>query len=244
MKKSYTASFSFCSALAAVVMMLCASSCKKDDPVVNDIGLNYFPTEVGHWVVYEVDSTVYDDFDGDTIVYRYQVKELLESEFTDNQGRSAIRVERFKRMYDPNTPYDSIPWTLSRVWAFTRTNFAAEKLEENERFIRLAFPVTQGKTWNGNAYNTIGQWNYKFKEVDQPYSIGSFSLDSTCLVEQKTEINLINHRVYRERYAKNIGLVEKNVIDVRDTAFGPVPVIDRIYSGVIYTIKLVDYGPR
>jgi len=219
-------------------------SCRNDTDVTNDIGWNYFPTEVGHWVVYEVDSTVYDDFQGDTDVYRYQVKEILESQFTDNQGRPAIRVERWKRMYNPNLPYDSIPWYLSRVWAFTRTNSAGEKLQENERFLRLTFPMNVGDTWDGNVYNTQGQWTYKYKEVDEHYTIGSFSLDSTCLVEQKNEVNLINHRTYRERYAKNIGLIEKNVIDVSDTGFGSVPVLNRIHAGVIYTIKLVDYGPR
>lgn len=232
-------------AAAAFVMMFFDYSCRDDqDMNETDIGRGYFPVEVGHWVVYEVDSTVYDDFEGDTDVYRYQVKELWESQFIDNQGRPAIRIERYKRWYDPDTPYDSIPWYLSRVWAFTRTNGGGEKLEENERFLRVAFPVNEGKTWDGNAYNTIGEWNYKYREADRPFSLGAFAFDSTCLVEQKSEINLINHRVYKERYAKNVGLIQKNVIDVHDTAFGPVPVINRIHDGVIYNITLVDYGPR
>jgi len=219
-------------------------SCKNDAMVDSDIGYGYFPTEIGHWVIYEVDSTVYDDFQGDTDYYHYQVKEVLESGFTDNEGRPAIRVERYKRWQDSVLPYDSIPWYLSRVWAFTKTNSTGEKLEENERFIRLAFPVSEGKTWDGNAFNTIGQWTYKYKDVDEAYTIGSFIFDSTLLVEQKKEINLIDHRVYQERYAKNVGLIEKSVIDVHDTAFGALPVINRIHDGVIYTIKLVDYGPR
>lgn len=230
-------------AIAAATILCAVPGCRQDE-VANDIGWGYFPTEIGHWVMYEVDSTVYDDFTGDTLIYRYQVKELLESQFIDNEGRLSIRVERYRRNYNPNLPYDSIPWYLSRVYAFTRSNGWAEKLEENVRFTRLAFPVERGKTWNGNAYNTIGQWNYKYKEVDVSYAISPFSMDSTLLVEQKNEINLISHRVYKERYAKNIGMIEKNVIDVRDTGFGSQPVLNRIYSGVIYNIKLVDYGPR
>lgn len=229
---------------AICILALLLQGCKKDEEVDTDIGWGYFPTEIGHWVIYEVDSTVYRDFFSDTLYFRYQVKEVLQSEFIDNEGRPSIRIERYRRNYDSLLPYDSIPWYLSRVYAFTRTNGWAEKLEENERFIRLAFPVEQGKSWNGNAYNTIGEWTYKYKDVDEPYSIGSFSLDSTVRVEQKNEINLISHRTYSERYAKNIGMIQKNVIDVSDTAFGSVPVIDRIYSGVIYNITLVDYGPR
>lgn len=227
-----------------IVFAFAFMSCKNDTDVTNDIGYGYFPTEVGHWVIYEIDSTVYDDFEGDTDVYRYQVKEILESEFTDNEGRRALRVERWKRWYNPSISYDSIPWYLSRVWAFTRTNSGAEKLQENERFLRLTFPMNEGESWDGNVYNTQGSWTYKYKAVDEQYTIGSFSMDSTCLVEQKNEVNLINHRVYKERYAKNIGLIQKNVIDVHDTAFGSVPVINRIHDGVIYNITLVDYGPR
>lgn len=230
--------------VVAAALMFCALPGCQQEEVDTDIGWGYFPTEIGHWVVYEIDSTVYDDFTGDTFYYRYQVKELLESEFIDNEGRLSVRVERYRRNYDSILPYDSIPWYLSRVYAFTRSNGWAEKLEENVRYIRLAFPVEQGKTWNGNAYNTIGQWNYKYRAVDEDYTIASFALDSTLLVEQKNEINLISHRVYKERYAKNIGLIEKNVIDVRDTGFGSVPVLNRIYSGVIYDVTLVDYGPR
>jgi hypothetical protein len=220
------------------------TSCRKDETPATDIGLGYFPVTIGHWVIYEVDSTVYDDFLNDTLVYRYQVKELLESEFTDNEGREAIRVERYRRDYIDSIPYDSISWHLSRVWSFTRTNYIGEKMEENERFIRLAFPVREGVNWNGNLYNTIGSWNYKYKEIDASYALSNMQFDSTVLVEQKREINLLNHRSYYERYAKNVGLIEKNVIDVRDTIVNSVPVLNRIHAGVIYNIKLVDYGPR
>ncbi len=75
--------------------------------------------------------------------------------------------------------------------------------------------------------------------------MNSFAFDSTTLVEQKKDINGLNHRYYAERYAKNVGMIEKNVIDVTDdTIIGAIPVLARIYSGVIYNIKLVDYGPR
>lgn len=229
-------------AIAVVVSML--PGCKKEEHDT-DIGWNYFPTEIGHWVIYEIDSTIYDDFEGDTDLYRYQVKEILESEFIDNQGRPSIRVERYKRMYNPNVPYDSIPWYLARVWSFTRTNSAGEKMEENQRFIRLSFPINDGVRWDGNVYNQIGTWNYKYKDVDEAFTIGSFAFDSTLTVEQKNDVNWLEHRAYSERYAKNVGLIEKNVIDVRDdTIIVGVPVTTRIHAGVVYNIKLVDYGPR
>lgn len=241
----YSSFHTFSIAALIAIIVVTGFGCKDDEQTVNDIGYTYFPTTIGHWVIYEVDSTVYDDFEHDTDYYRYQVKEVLESEFIDNSGRPSIRVERYKRWYNPNLAYDSIPWYLSRVWAFTKTSSSAEKLEENERFIRLAFGIDEGKTWDGNAFNTIGEWRYKYKEVDVPLTINSISFDSTLTVEQKKDINWVNHKQYTERYARGVGMIEKNVIDVRDTALNiGVLVVDRIYSGVVYSIKVVDYGPR
>jgi hypothetical protein len=217
------------------------SSCKKDQPIP-DAGYSYFPENLGHWCIYEIDSTVYDDFTNDTFYYRCQVKEVLESYFTDNSGRRAIRVERYYRPYIDSIPYANLPWTLSRVWAFCKTASEAEKVEEDQRFIRLAFVPRVDKKWNGNAYNTIGEWNYKYTSVDEPYSINSMSFDSTLNVSQKLDTNLLNYRIYNERYARHVGLIEKNVIDVSDDVLAPSSVLTRINSGVIYHVKLVEWG--
>lgn len=214
-------------------------SCKNDTVVPADAGYNYFPVNVGHYCVYDVDSVVYDDFEHDTDYYHYQIKEVLESVYSDNEGREAIRVERYKRSND------TLPWVISRVWTFCRTQTTAEKIEENERFIRLTFPVRKDKQWNGNAFNTIGEWKYKYTSVDDPFMLNNLSFDSTLLVVQKNESNLLNHRYYEERYAKKVGMIEKNVIDVYDdTLIIGVPVINRIYGGVQYSIKLTEWGQQ
>jgi hypothetical protein len=125
-----------------------------------------------------------------------------------------------------------------------RTNARAEKVEEDQRFIRLAFVPREGKTWNGNAYNTMGEWEYKYKEVDEPYMINSMSFDSTLLVEQKLDTNKLYWKWYRERYARHVGMIEKTVYDIYDDNLFPGSVINRIEGGVIYNIKLVSWGPQ
>jgi hypothetical protein len=218
------------------------SACKKDEKIP-DAGYSYFPNNIGHWCIYEVDSTVYDGFDHDTTNYRYQVKEVIESYFTDNSGRQAMRVERYKRPYIDTIPYANLPWTISRVWTFVRTSSEAEKVEEDQRFIRLTFVPRELKKWDGNAYNTIGAWSYKYTSVDAPYSINSMSFDSTLNVVQKLDTNKLDYRIYNERYARHVGMIEKNVIDVHDIALDPfISVLNRIDHGVIYHIKLVSWG--
>ncbi|HTL81669.1 MAG TPA: hypothetical protein VL651_08185 [Bacteroidia bacterium] len=238
--RSFRGNFSI---ISLFVFLFLIASCKKDNTEA-DPGYSYFPTDIGHWCIYEVDSTVYDPFNHDTTHYRYEVKELLQSTFTDNQGREAIRVERYKRPYIDTVPYDQLPWTLSRVWSFCRTSSTGEKVEENERFVRLTFVPRKGKKWNGNEFNSIGEWDYKYSSVDEPFSINSFSFDSTALVQQICDTNRLNYRWYRERYARHVGLIDKTVYDVSDTALAPTSVLTRIVSGKIYTIKLVDWGPQ
>ncbi|HET6992688.1 MAG TPA: hypothetical protein VFJ43_15245, partial [Bacteroidia bacterium] len=84
---------------------------------------------------------------------------------------------------------------------------------------------------------------YKYSGVDEPYMVNNVNFDSTLTVVQKDEENLLNRRYYVEHYARNVGMIEKNVIDVFDDSLViGIPVVDRIYGGVIYNIKLVSWG--
>lgn len=243
MKKNYLfpykASLQILFVVAGVFSLFTA--CRKDEKIP-DAGYSYFPDNVGHWCIYDVDSTVYDEFAHDTLYYHYQVKEILQSNFTDNSGRQAIRVERYKRMYNDTVSIDSLPWVISRVWSFIRTSSEGEKVEENQRFIRLTFVPRTGNKWDGNLYNTIGEWKYKYTEVDKPYSINSMYFDSTLNVLQKLDTNMLNYRIYNERYARHVGLIEKDVIDVYDDVLNTTTVLNRIEGGVIYHIKLLSWG--
>lgn len=226
-----------------LVASILVCSCEKDQPVPTEPGYDYFPTELGHYCIYDVDSTVYDDFTGDTFYYQYQVKEILESYFIDNEGRTAIRVERYRRDYNDSIAINAIPWHLSRIWSFTRTTERGEKTEENIRYVRLTFPVKKEERWNGNAFNNQQEWNYKYTATDVPYSLNNMNFDSTLVVQQLYRVNGLEHREYVERYAKHVGLIEKTVIDVKDNTVNlSVPLLDRIESGVIYTIRLIEYG--
>ena len=206
-------------------------SCKKDtveNPV--DVGYNYFPVNVGHWVTYQVDSTYYDDFTDSVRVYHYKIKEFVESAFLDNQNRETQRVERYKQVSDTTN------WFISSVWAMNRTASTAEKIEENQRFIKLVFPVRSGKTWNGNTCNTLNEQEYEFDDVDKPYSVNGLSFDSTVTVIQKVESNMIHEDFQVEVFAKNVGLIYKRYKSVDKSTNGS------ITKGVDYTYTIISYG--
>ena len=198
--------FSKLSILALVVLII--SSCKKDDPIQVDVGYGYFPTEIGAWIIYDVDSTVWDDFFSPSkeTNYKYQIKEVIESSYIDVGGRVAYRWERYKR--------DSVgaPWVIKDVWAVNKTSSTAEKVEENVRYIRLIFPVKLSKIWDGNASNTLDEWDYQYTEVDAPGTVGGLSFDSTLTVLQQDFNPWIFYDFFEEKYAKNVGLIYKKAL--------------------------------
>ncbi len=64
---------------AVLLFTLIFSSCKKEEPEMTDRGYSYFPYRVGSMHIYDVDSTVYDDFDTSVTTYKYQLREIIES---------------------------------------------------------------------------------------------------------------------------------------------------------------------
>lgn len=222
----------FCSALGVLVY-----SCKKDTKAVQtiDMGYNYFPDDVNSYVIYEVDSTWQDDKSGVDTAFRYLLMEKIESAFIDNSGRPALRIERYKKIYNAVVPYDSMPWSSPKIWYANLTATTAEKVEENIRYIKLTFPAREGKEWDGNTFNTLGQKYYEIISVDEPETVNSVSFDSVITVLQNKQIDFIQYVYEVEKYARNVGLVYKERDSLYDGGFA-----DTV--GYTYKQKIVSYG--
>lgn len=230
------------------------SSCKKDPSAAPNLGYNYFPDKVGTYVVYSVDSFYYDDRSEPSTIdtTRFLLKEKIASAFTDNEGRPALRLERYVKYYNPAVPYSQMSWTLRNVWTETKTLRTAEKVEENVRFVKLAFPVTEEQEWNGNAQNTLDAKNYKYNFFDKARMIGNIRFDSVLQVDQYDELDLVHKKYYEEKYARNAGLVFKRVIDVISQPesipdsllpqFYGTDIMQRVDSGIQYTMTVISFG--
>ena len=203
------------SILVLVLMIVFTHSCKKDTIATIDLGYNYCPVKIGKYVIYDVDSIVKSgDFKADT--FKFQIKEQIDSIVTDNVGRITYKLKRYIRKKNNDTiPYNLISWTLKDVWVLNRTETTAEQVEENCRFIKLIFPIKQDKTWNGNAYNVNKPLDYEYTEVDVPHSYGGLNFDSTVFVTQWNYKNNIQKNYYVEVYAKNIGMIYKQMDSVK-----------------------------
>ncbi|MBL7963270.1 MAG: hypothetical protein JNM31_05415 [Flavobacteriales bacterium] len=186
--------------------LLVLAACKKDpvDPV--DLGYRYFPVQVGHWVEYEVDSVWYDQFVNVSGTRSYRLRELLLEDFTDAAGRTAQRIHRFVQ--------DSTGgWRIRDVWWQVRDNYAAERTEEDQRRLKLSFPVRNDRTWNVNNYNPGRVTTVRYKNVDASATLNGLFFDSTATVLGTYPNNLVDTLIYEERYAKRVGLVYKYQVE-------------------------------
>jgi hypothetical protein len=231
-------------------------SCKKDKATAPDMGYNYFPDQIGKYVVYDVDSFYYNDITIHTDTFKFQIKEKIESIFSDNQNRPTIRLERYIKHYSKTVPYSAMPWVISDIWAENKTTTTAEKVEENVRFIKLAFPVKASQKWDGNAQNNmLEKWDYDYEFFDQARWVGPLHFDSVLQVNQYDDKNkiLTQRQLYIEKYARNVGMIYKQAIDVKSQSdanwtptqtqqFFSKPILQRVTSGFQYSYTINSYG--
>jgi hypothetical protein len=200
---------------------------------VND-GHSYVPSNIGHEIIYDVDSIVKSDFNGMIDTVHYQVREVIESISTDNERRPTLRLERYKRL----TPSD--PWVIYKVWTANVTNVNYEKKEDNITYIKLIFPLVLNKKWNGNAKNDLEEEDYEYVSVNTPENFNSIILDSALTVVQSDFDDFYVEKVIKsEKYATGIGMFYKEYF-VGNYKY-PSDSLDPFDKFVNYKEKMVSY---
>ncbi len=235
--------------ITSSILALGFYSCKKDKSTAPDMGYNYFPDQVGKYVVYDVDSFYYYNSPVIIDTFKFQVKEKIQSIYYDNQNRPTIRLERYRKYYNPSTPYSALPWVLSDVWAENKTVLTAEKVEENTRYIRLVFPTKIDQFWDANIQNVEGDRKFNYQFVDQSRTIGSIHFDSVLQTVYDAGVILTRKEYRTEKYARNIGMVYRQIIDIESQPgnnpppyFFQIPIMQRVTSGYQYTMTVNSYG--
>ena len=205
-------------------------SCKRDKGIAPDLGYNYYPTAIGWFIEYEIDSIAYNDFTNKIDTTHYYLREIIESEFENAAEMPSFRIERYKR----NNLNEN--WTISDVWFGIKSNTHIIRVEENIRFVKLIFPIKNGLRWNGNNFNSLGEQNYEYLNKDEPFKVNDLTFDSTVVVKQFENINLIEKQEFKEVYARNIGLIYKEKIDLKTEINGTIKSGYRLYQ------KITSYG--
>ncbi len=229
LKRSYNLLF------LLLIILSSLYSCNTTEGEPAYLGIEYFGHTPGKWVIYNVDSTVYDDFLGEVFHYNYQVMEVNAGFFIDSEGDESMRLERFWR------PDQNENWRVKNVWSSKLIRSKALKTEENITYIKLAFPLgagqgSTGNSWDGNAFNNKPAQVYRILSLHEPMEVGSKLFDSTATVMQKDFVTLIGEELQYEIFAKDVGMIFKRFIDLSKEVDGT------IVRGVNYAYEITDFG--
>lgn len=210
--------------------MACLQSCEEITETVDlEEGIDYFPLEVGQNLVYSVDSLNFligtqGIFIDSTHTF---VREKIVDTFEDNEGNTAYKVERFERKSD------TLDWQIRDVWTASRDEQRAFRTEENLRFVRMIFPLKEERVWESTAFIDKGMivtvaggetielfknWESEVLSVNQAETIGGREYPEVATIIHADSENFIEYRYVVEKYAKNIGLVyrEMRILDTQN----------------------------
>jgi len=224
-----------CEIFAALTILVVSllSSCGKETLELPPVSYNYFPTAQGTYVIYDVDSIVHstDDNDNDDSVYyfHYQVKEVIDTPFTDGEGVERQVVARYYR------PDSTQAWNINIVWSQSLNSTSAYRWEDNVPYHKMSFPINNSIEWNGNDKNTLGEELYHYEDIHDSRTYNTISFDSTLTVIQRDDDNFVEKIFGEEVYAAGIGMIYKERNDLRKNA-------GQVVSGTEFKMQVVSFG--
>ncbi len=210
--------------LLTLIGFLCLQGCKKSTETFDAIPLtDYFPMQVGKYITYQLDSTVFINFGTVQVTRSYQVKYAVDAQTTDNLNRPAWRIIRSIRSNDTQ------PWLTDATFMAVPTTNTVEFIENNLRFVKLHQPIRNGYSWKGNSHidtytpstglRYLDDWDYIYDFVGNTETINGFAV-KTITVRQRDEVignptdpesySEVNYGV--EKYAEGIGMVYKSFL--------------------------------
>jgi hypothetical protein len=218
--------------LLAITIFSLFSCTKKSEVFQTDALSDYLPLATGKYITYRLDSTVFTNFGSNTEIHKYQVKDSINAQITDNLGRPSFRVYRYMRdSSNANSWTDAQAWTNAGVYYITPLTDQVELIEDNLRFIKLHLPLRDGFTWKGNKYlpadpygplynfsndDNMAEWDFHYDGDSSAFSYAGINYDNVYSVEEADEaynVPITDPSAYAaktravEKYAKNIGLI-------------------------------------
>jgi len=195
----------------------------------------YFPVDPDVYRIYEVQNINFQVAqEADTS--RYLIREsVIDSFKVHNSLQYLLQRER--------KDSDTVDWEVDSVWTARIEPGQAILVENNQPLVKLVFPVAEGKSWNGNAFNSGEYDAYQLDNVSQMLQLNEQVFENTVTVIQNDNPDTLLYRNFRkEIFAMNVGLISKDAVILKYCE--EVECIGRgeIDFGRIYRMRLLEYG--
>ena len=218
-----------------VFLLTFTTSCNTSKEVGPEtVGYDFYPLAVGDYRIYDVEEINYLITGFDTAVY--QLREII----TDSIPSIDQTTYLLRRDIRQNELDD---WESDSVWAVTKTSNYLSITENNIPFIKLTFPVKQGKEWDGNSLNSRAEQIYYYEPIDT-LLVDSLTLnDQIRVVIEDVEENVTGVDLRSEAYVQGIGLVEKNYLTQKKcTSSDCGPDLGEVIAGRALRQTLIEIG--
>ncbi len=220
-----------------VFVLLSFETCQESVIPINEdiLGYDFFPMEIGRYQVYAVtDIDFVRTGVSDTSIYYLKV-EVTDS--TKNADGSFIYYVAGSRRETID-----VEWQVDSLWQVHMNNYIVKVYEENIPIVRLSFPIKEGRTWDSNAYNHFDENEFEIANVNDSFSANDSLFQNTVtVINDYTAQNFVNYNSEIEVYAKNVGLIYKEIIyheyDQQD--YFTEYVID---NGRTYIQEIIEFG--
>ncbi|MBL7857480.1 MAG: hypothetical protein JNM57_07310 [Cyclobacteriaceae bacterium] len=221
-----------------ILVFFGALACTEDESVPVDIGKDYLPLQKGIYQVYNIQETQYTG-PANPVVSAYQLMTEVVDSFPTTGGGYTYVVYRSTR------PDASAAWVYHDTWSIRVDNQRALVTEGNKSIVKIAFPVREGKSWNANEFNITNPDSYKLLDVKKPITVATNFFENTIRIEQENNEDLIVEQDVRyEVYAKNIGLIQKEITQLKYCTQVNCLGQQQIESGIVFIQTIESYGKK
>lgn len=218
-----------------LVLLVLATACDPDESKPVDIGMDYFPLQTGNSYIYTIDETIYSEV-APVKNLIYQLRIQITDSFPNAEGNYTYVLNRSTRN-DANSAWQDLD-----TWSVRGNDREIILNEGNIPFLKLTFPLRAGNSWNGNKYNNLETDQYEVTSMDQPFAAGGTTFDKTLRVLQENNEDLIVFQDKREEvYARGVGLVYKETIQLSYCTTNDCIGQQKIKSGTIYKQQITAY---
>ncbi|MGM0581847.1 MAG: hypothetical protein ACQETL_14260 [Bacteroidota bacterium] len=181
-------------------LIIVFTACENSTVAPNEefLGLQFFPVDFKNIDRYEVEEINYNN-DGTIDTIRY----FLQDEWTDSiSSNGDVKLEGYRYRIDQ----DGQKEIVSTIIKNRTPNLAKLKLGNSEE-VKISFPISEGKSWNGMP-EEFEEDKFTIFKAFQAYELGDSTFENTVqIIQEDNQDSISNYDQRIEVYAANTGLI-------------------------------------
>jgi hypothetical protein len=194
-----------------------------------------FPLTKGQYQVYDVVDVQFSEI-ADPDTSRYELLTDVVDSFPNNADAYTYVIHRSKR------DNENDEWEFIDTWSVRTDDNEAIVYEGNTPYLKIG-SSREGSTWNGNAYNNLGEDDYEVVSSPASIEINGISFDDPIVIEQEMNDDPIVFTDLRtEIYASGVGLIYKETTQLYYCVESSCNNQNIIIDGVYLKQSIKSYG--